>query len=208
MIQKQFSDQSFAKSIPDWLLEGTYLMLQNDGSQTNKDKFLRFFKEKSGMSEEEIWNRFLTFYQSDFNQLRKITTPVPEAANFLQAAVKKGFKLVLATQPVFPTIALQKRLNWVGLAHMPFELITDISLMTACKPSSIYYQHLLDLLNTSADRCLMIGNDAETDMAAKKFGLSTFFITYSAKENPNPQMADHVGDFAFLAHLLNLDLTT
>jgi FMN phosphatase YigB (HAD superfamily) len=202
LIQKQFSDQPFAKSIPDWLLEGTYLMLQNDGSQTNKEKFLRFFKEKSGMSEEEIWGRFLTFYQGEFNQLRKITTPVPQAANFLQVAVKKGFKLVLATQPVFPTIALQQRLNWAGLAHLPFELITDISLMTACKPSATYYQHLLAILKTSADRCLMIGNEVETDMAARKYCINTFFINQSEERVNKPDLADYIGDFKKLAKLL------
>ena len=109
-------------------------MLNSLETITNKDKFLHYFQEKSGLSESEIWEIFLHFYNTDYNQLEEITQPVEGARSFLEAAVSNKFILVLATQPVFPEIDIRKRLLWAGLEHIHFQLITHIDNMYASKP--------------------------------------------------------------------------
>jgi HAD superfamily hydrolase (TIGR01549 family) len=151
-------------------------MLSNEGSTTNKEKFLSFFQEKTGMTEEEIWEIFLHFYQTDYNHLQKITKPIEGAQTFMEAAKDNGYKLVIATQPVFPEIAIRKRLSWAGVDHMPYELITDIETMRASKPNPAYFRQILNLLGTENDKCLMVGNDVEMDMAAGSVGITTFYL--------------------------------
>jgi FMN phosphatase YigB (HAD superfamily) len=202
-IQRHFSHYSFAKFVPDWILKGTERMLSNKGTMTNKQVFLNYFQQKSGLSEEEMWEIFLHFYKSDYNHLKDITEPVKGARVFLEAAKSQGYRLVIATQPVFPEIAIQKRLLWAGVGHLSYDLITNIENMHACKPHRYYFQQILDLLDTQHDKCLMIGNDAEMDLAAGKIGIKTYFLNTDAVNIVNSK-AHYQGDFRNLAQLLEL----
>jgi FMN phosphatase YigB (HAD superfamily) len=205
LIQDYFSHLQFARSVPDWILGGTAVMLNSLETMTNKEKFSRYFQQKSGLSENQIWEIFLHFYDTDYNKLRKITEPMQGAKSFLKAALDADYQLVLATQPVFPEIAVRKRLLWAGLEEIPFRLITHIENMKASKPHRQYYEQILMMLESSGEDCLMIGNDIEMDMAAKHYGIQTYFLEIDSK-NPviEVENADNRGDFNKLAELLNI----
>ena len=114
---------------------------------------------------------------------------------------------MLATQPVFPEIAIRRRLSWAGLEHIPFELITHIENMFACKPHREYFDQILQLLNVKSESCLMIGNDAKMDMAAKLSGIETFFLkTEPGDSQIKIKNADYLGNFEKLGSILGLKL--
>jgi FMN phosphatase YigB (HAD superfamily) len=207
LIQNSFSNLSFAKYVPEWVLGGTDAMLNSVETITNKDKFLNYFQEKSGLSESEIWEIFLHFYNTDYNQLRGITQPVEGAKSFLEAAVSNKFNLVLATQPVFPEIAIRKRLSWAGLENIPFKMITHIENMYACKPHREYFDQILKMPGIRNNGCMMIGNDLEMDMAAKNSGIETFFLqTHPGDSQVKIKNADYTGNFEQLSSILDLKL--
>jgi HAD superfamily hydrolase (TIGR01549 family) len=203
LIQQHFSYLPYAKSVPQWILEGTEEMLSNEGTTTNKNKFLYFFQKKTGMTEEEIWEIFLHFYETDYNNLQRITKPIEGAQTFMEAARVNGYKLIIATQPVFPEIAIRKRLSWAGVDHLPYELITDIETMCASKPHPAYFRQILDILGTENSRCLMVGNDVVMDMAAANVGITTFYLD-TGNIYVNEPNADYQGDYGQLAILLDL----
>jgi len=204
LIQSYFSRYSFATSVPEWIMEGTEQMLNNEGTMTNKEKFLSAFQQKTGLSEQEIWAKFLHFYQSDYNRLKSITRPVPGARKILERALSAGYKLVIATQPVFPQIAILKRLAWAGLDHLPYILITHIENMYASKPYPQYFEQILSILGAMGEECLMIGNDQEMDTACEKVGIPAFFLTSGMRNLPLPAEISYVGDFTDLSKLLLL----
>lgn len=205
LIQDYFSHLPYARSVPEWILGGTNVMLNDIKTITNKDKFLHYFQEKSGLTEHEIWEIFLQFYNTDYNKLKEITEPMEGAKSFVNSAISKNYTLVLATQPVFPEVAIRKRLLWAGLEDIPFVLITHIENMKASKPHKQYYDQILSLLNTSAEHCLMIGNDLEMDMSAKRSGIHTFFLqTKSTNPQLETKIADNFGDFEKLAKILKI----
>jgi FMN phosphatase YigB (HAD superfamily) len=205
LIQDNFSYLPFAKSVPEWVLGGTGVMLNSIKTISNKDKFLHYFQEKSDLSESEIWEIFLHFYNTDYNKLEGITQPVEGARSFLKAAIEHNFILVLATQPVFPEIAIRKRLLWAGLQDIPFHLITHIENMYASKPHKQYFEQILKMLNTKSERCLMIGNDVDMDMAAKNSDIQTFYLQTGPDESQiKIENADSRGDFEFLADILGI----
>jgi FMN phosphatase YigB (HAD superfamily) len=205
LIQANFSHLQYARSVPEWILEGTSVMLTSVESITNKNKFLRYFQDKTKMSEDQIWEIFLQFYQTDYDKLKEITRPVSGAGEFLASAVAQDFNLVLATQPVFPEIAIRKRLLWAGLEKIPFKLVTHIDNMYASKPHKQYYEQILNMLGTTGDTCLMIGNDIEMDMAAKDSGIHTFYLqTHSQNAEPEVKNADFRGDFKLLSKILSI----
>ncbi len=194
LIKSYFPEHQNSGMISSWILEGTQRMLNNAGVATNQKIFLDYFCAKSGLSREVVWQRFINFYENDFNRLEKIVYQNPKAVRFLEAAQKAGFSLIIATQPVFPEIAIKKRLDWAGLRHIEFKLITDISRMKACKPHPIYFSQILEFLNVVPDRCLMVGDDPVNDMASSKVGIANYCIGGLPEDS---------GDFETLAaHLL------
>ena len=202
LIQSYFSKYSFASSVPEWIMEGTEQMLTNEGTMTNKEIFLSGFRQKTGLSEQEIWAKFLHFYQADYNQLKAITRPVPGARELLERALSAGYKLVIATQPVFPQTAILKRLAWAGLDHLPYILITHIENMYASKPYPQYFEQILSILGAMGEECLMIGNDLEMDTASEKVGIPAFFLTSGMRNLPLAAEFTHAGDYRVLSNLL------
>ena len=203
LIRQQFDEFQWKDKVSDWILAGTDLMLNNDGIRTNRAVFLEYFIKKSGLTEEKIWSYFMEFYEQKFDNLQKISQQDEDAIHIIENSLKMGYQLVLATQPIFPEIAIRKRLAWAGLDHIPFILITDIEKMSASKPSPLYFERIMDLIAASPQECLMIGNDPVTDMAAVKKKILTFFVS-NEKGQPIPPEADFSGKFSDLAKLLHL----
>ena len=100
LIQNNFSHLVYAKSVPEWILGGTNEMLNSVKTITNKEKFLNYFQAKSGLSEGEIWEIFLHFYNTDYNQLKKITKPVGGAKSFLETAKTLGREFVVQVKGI------------------------------------------------------------------------------------------------------------
>jgi FMN phosphatase YigB (HAD superfamily) len=203
LIQKQFSHYSFANFVPEWIMTGTDIMLSDLETITNKEKFLRFFCQKTGLFENEIWEIFLHFYNEDYEHIKEITKPIPGAKEFLEAAQAKGFTLILATQPIFPEIAIRKRLYWAGVDHIPFSLITHIENMYASKPHPQYFEQILSILGAMSDQCLMIGNDREMDLASDKVGIASYYLTEN-NEKDIPEGQKLYGNFDNLGKLLDI----
>jgi HAD superfamily hydrolase (TIGR01549 family) len=176
LVIMHFSDHRNLSDIPDWILEGTGKMLGNKGPLTNLEVFLNYFSDRSGLPQKEIWRRFISFYENDFDRMETIVRQNPDAKNFVTAAHLAGFALIIATQPVFPEIAIRHRLRWAGLAHLPFEFVTSIEKMYACKPHPAYFRQILDIISADPGECLMIGDDRVNDMASTAVGIPNFFI--------------------------------
>jgi FMN phosphatase YigB (HAD superfamily) len=137
----------------------------------------------------------MDFYTHDFNQLETIIEQNPQALTFLESAIAGGYSLVIATQPVFPDIAIRQRLRWAGLENIRFKLITDIAIMRSCKPHASYFRQILEILDIEPDACLMIGDDPVNDMASTEVGIANYYIG----DGP-----DRRGDFEHLARILKL----
>jgi FMN phosphatase YigB (HAD superfamily) len=93
--------------------------------------------------------------------------------------VQTGFKLVLASNPIFPLNVQMKRLGWVGLDHLPFHIVTHIENMSFCKPRIEYYLEICKKINEPPEACLMVGNDPVNDMVAALTGMKTYLTNDS-----------------------------
>jgi FMN phosphatase YigB (HAD superfamily) len=203
LIRQEFESYPWGDKVPEWILTGTDLMLNNKGSKTNQAIFLEYFTKKSGLSAEDVWSKFMTFYEQKFDNLQTISQQDKNAIDTIEKALQAGYQLVLATQPIFPEIAIRKRLAWAGLDHIPFLLITDIEKMSACKPAELFFEEVMSYIGAKSSECLMIGNDPITDMAAVRKDILTFFITDHNDQSVPPE-ANYSGKFSDLAKLLHL----
>ena len=88
-----------------------------------------------------------------------------------------GYRVVLATNPLFPAIATRNRIRWAGLNPEDFELVTTYENSHYCKPNPDYYREILGKLSLDGSQCLMVGNDVGEDMIAGILGMKVFLLT-------------------------------
>ena len=65
------------------------------------------------------------------------------AAQIVARLKERGFRVILATNPIFPAIATQNRICWAGLEPEDFELYTTYENSCHCKPNLDYYRDIL-----------------------------------------------------------------
>ena len=85
--------------------------------------------------------------------------------------------MVLATNPVFPSVATYARIAWAGLENEDFELITTYENIGYCKPNPDYYTEIAKRIGVDPSECLMVGNDTSDDLSAAKAGMDVFILT-------------------------------
>ncbi|MFX0150005.1 MAG: HAD family hydrolase [Candidatus Hodarchaeota archaeon] len=184
-IYSKLIHKYFQKEMPDLnhfvkiFLESIYnIMKSNHPSHTILSRFeLEFSKHLETLTASIIQERFLQFYQNEYNQLSQIIKPNPFAKSLLTLAAKH-FTLVAATNPFFPLIANEFRLKWGGIGrnNIRWDEITSSDYYHSAKPHIEYYQEILNRLNKKPNECLMIGNDPNNDMSAGKIGIKTFLV--------------------------------
>ena len=88
-----------------------------------------------------------------------------------------GYRVALATTPLFPAIATHSRARWAGLNPEDFDLITTYENSRHSKPNPAYYQDVIEALGVKPEECVMVGNDVDEDMIAEKLGIKVFLLT-------------------------------
>ena len=156
---------------------GTAAMVKNDGSRLNEQAFWDKFCEIYGADAINDLPHFDAYYREDFDKVQLSCGFSPMAAQAVNRLKEKGYRVALATNPIFPSIATEKRIAWAGLSPSAFELFTTYENSRFCKPNLNYYKDILSKLGVSAEECLMIGNDVSEDMVAAELGMKVFLLT-------------------------------
>lgn len=166
------------------VLKATKAVLQNNGSLTNKEVFFSVFTKGLQNKSEEIWNRFEQFYKTEFDNLKSLVTANRGISEIFSTILNKKMKIVIASNPFWPSSAMEKRMSWAGVSKEQVHLITHMENMHYCKPRIEYYQEICDKIKVEPDDCLMVGDDPVNDMVAGKIGIKTFLVTDNKSHNP------------------------
>ena len=155
----------------------TMAMINNDGTTSNEELFWKMAQEVGGMSRCDDEPKFNAFYKENFDELKRTCGYTPKAKQVVDILYEKGYMLALATNPVFPRIATQKRMGWAGLDKSQFALVTTYENCRYCKPNPAYYLDIVKELDMQPTECLMVGNDVREDMIAQSLGMKVFLLT-------------------------------
>lgn len=188
----------------DTVMKSTYLMAKNDGSVTNSTVFWNYYYGVYGDAAKDDEDFLEKFYREDFDAFGYLCGYEPRANELVKRLKDRGFRLVLATSPVFPASATECRIRWAGLDQNDFELVTTYENSTFCKPNPMYYHDIASRLGMRPDECLMIGNDALDDMAALEVGMKVFLLTDHLINRKNADISVfRNGDFSELVNYLD-----
>lgn len=198
-MSKFFDPQYFIEH----LLNSTMAMVNNlDPTKTNKEVFWENFANIP-IEREKLYFEVEEFYEKDFPTLKRVLKPNPLSYKVLQTSFNLGFEVVIATNPIFPECAVKERLRWINAENFPYKLITTYENMHYTKPHIQYYEEILTLIKKSPEQCLMIGNDAEEDLIARRLGIKTFLLKdFIINRKNNKIISDYIGSFHELLNLL------
>lgn len=156
---------------------GITAMVTNDGTQSNEEAFWQKFAEICGEKALADQQHFHAFYEKEFQRAEDFCDCEPKATETVKQIRNMGLRVALATNPVFPRIAVESRIRWAGLEVSNFEYITTYENSRYCKPNPEYYNEILKKLHLQPNECLMVGNDVTEDMAARTVGMEVFLLT-------------------------------
>lgn len=161
----------------DALLTGTKAMLTNfDPNKTNEQVFEESFLGMIDIPKEDLWPTLDHFYEKIFPTFSYLSKPTVKAKQVVEAAINNGFRVGIATNPVFPKTAIYHRLNWAGIDNLPFDIVTVFEESAYTKPHVEYYKEICARLEVQPNECMMVGNDIQEDMVASLIGMKTFLV--------------------------------
>jgi len=156
---------------------GTVAMIKNDGSKTNEKAFWDLFVSFYGKGVLEHLPYFDDFYKNEFHTAKQVCSPNARIPVLISSLKARGFRLALATNPIFPAAATEARIAWAGLDKNDFEVITTYENIGFCKPNPAYYAKVVSCLGLEPEQCVMIGNDVSDDLPAATLGMKVFILT-------------------------------
>ncbi len=203
-MARLFSDRFPPEEFSGHLLASTMKIINcKDNQRSNEAVFFADFCRRLKTERAALDPLIEKFYRHEFPRLRSWGRPRPHARSVLEAARRRGEKLVLATQPIFPPVAAHERLSWGELTADPFDLITTLENMHFCKPHPEYYLEIAAKIGIPPERCLMAGNDTREDMGAAKAGMGTFLVEGEIIDRGEEALPhDYRGSLTELAELI------
>ncbi len=163
------------------IMRATQEMEKNDGTgPTNQKAFASAFYPTVGYEQKVLEPIFEQFYTEEFPKLQHLTRLIPEARFLVEWAFEHDLQVVIATNPVFPRIAVEQRLKWadVPVTEFDYALVTSYENMHATKANPAYYSEIVAKLSYEPRECLMIGDDWDRDMMpAALTGISIYWVT-------------------------------
>ena len=171
----------------DAIWQGTAAMGKNNGEVPNEERFWQGFEAAYGKPARQDEELFAAFYREDFDKVRTSCGYTPAAREVIDTVKACGLRTALATNPIFPAMATERRIAWAGLSTSDFELYTTYENSRFCKPNPNYYRDVMQTLGVSPEECLMVGNDVGEDMIVETLGCRVFLLTDCII---NPKKAD------------------
>ena len=168
------------------LMAGTNLMLASDDpTHTLQEVFEAEFYSRLGIPKAGLTFEIDDFYDRVFPALQSVTKRREGTSELVEEAFAKGYRVVIATDPLFPRKAIYHRIRWAGLEPERFELISSFETFHFTKSHPAYYAEILGRLGWPDGPVLMVGNDVERDLApAQKLGLAAYQVDGASAPDP------------------------
>lgn len=205
-LSSHFTDMYTPEAFMKLIWDATISMVKDTSDKTNEVVFMEALGSIVNEKLSEMQRRFELFYQSDFDKIRSAVIENAEMKEAITVLKQKGYTLVIATNPMFPKIAIEKRIGWTGMNRSDFSYVTSFENNHYCKPQPKFFEEILSDIQKKPQECMMVGNDAQEDMVAKVLGIETYLIDTHLINRPGQDITcDHRGSYAdFLLFVQNL----
>jgi len=195
-LSESFKEILPKKDFMGLLYNSVTAMVKNTEHRTNEEVFMEAMRSQVKDELDTYTALFSQYYETGFKVLRNAVKDTKEMQLATELLKKKGYDLVIATNPLFPKTAIDQRIEWSGVDRSHFSYVSYFEINHYCKPNIEYYSEILDSIGKTPEQCMMVGNDALEDLIAGELGVSTYLITDHLLNRKNIEiMADHMGSY-------------
>lgn len=165
---------------------GVKAMYLNDGKVSNEDVFFNYFKSVYGEKVADDKPIFLDFYKNEFKDSIKMCGKNDEAKSVIKYARDHFKYVVLSTNPIFPMVATETRMGFVGLNKDDFDFVTSYENSCYTKPNPKYFMEILKKFNLDPSEVVLFGNNTLEDYyCATSIGIKTYLVGDCIIHNKN-----------------------
>lgn len=179
------------KTVYDSIISSIGRMVNNTSDRFNEELFWEYMVGALGKGVLDMEDCIDSFYKNEFFNTKEACFENPLVRKTLDILKEKQKHLILATNPVFPLIASETRMQWSGALPEDFEYITTYSNSKRCKPNVEYYTQLAEKFACDPKESIMVGNDVGDDMPAKNAGWHVFLLTDCLLNRKNEDISQY-----------------
>jgi FMN phosphatase YigB (HAD superfamily) len=178
--------------IPAVFLESTRAMILN----TRPDKVLwevmgEDLSRRSGVERARLEQRIYSFYDEIYRTLKGLTGPINGARELVREAISRGYRIAIATNPIYPLSAIRQRLEWADLSNDWFkpDMITSSERFHFTKPAPAFFSEVMAQMGWPEGEIIAIGDDLQNDIRpAREFGIPAYqAVQGTAEPNADPE---------------------
>ncbi len=162
------------------LLAGTQAMVNNRNPDcTLQDAFEAVFFPGLGINDQSFRQVAEHFYADVFPNLQRLTRPAADGQALMDEVRRRGYSVVIATNPLFPLTAIQQRIDWAGLPvhRYPFDLVASYETFHYAKPDPAFFAEALAGLGWPDGPIVIVGDDIDREVKpGRELGLPVFWI--------------------------------
>ncbi len=156
------------KYLGELIMEITKDLIKNqNGKESIYNQFINKIVDKTDKSIEKWEEDFTSYYQSGFTFLKDHILP---NSKLIESLKNTNNKLFFASNPLFPKIAVSKRLAFIGMKLTDFEYVAYMENSYWLKPNPKFFVEILEKNNLEPSQCIMIG-DTDFDRSCEKAGI-------------------------------------
>lgn len=177
-LATRLDDLAHSRKVTENMRDAVIDMLTRvDDQLTLEQRMLAYLEQNLAIPPSRYKKALDDFCRANLPGLECFIQQHPLAPLLLKACRRLGWRMVLATNPIFPRPVIDARMKWAGLDPDFFHFVTDYETCRHCKPHLEYFQDVVARLKVPAEACLMVGNDSWHDMAARGAGMRTCLLT-------------------------------
>ncbi len=158
-----------------------------DGSDTIGNQFFKVLSTLIGVPVDAIEKEFGEFFDNDFDKVLVAFKPKPAMSKVVKKLKDRGDRLVIATDPFLPKVAVDKKIRYCGLNVEDFDFITYNSDCHFTKANPKFFEELFKGLHIDPENAIVIGNTVPTDVPAFPVR-ETYILQDSVKEKGTTTM--------------------
>lgn len=176
-----------SRMVPTLMSATQQMVVNRRPDRTLEETFDQAFYPHLGIEKESVRASLEQFYQQIYPQLQPLTFSVPGVEFLFEEALRRGWRVAIATNPLYPRQAILHRLHWAGVRwdQAPVEIVPSYETFHFAKPNPAYFAELLGRLDWPDGQIIMIGDATQEDVTgASEMGIPTFWINPDGQGTP------------------------
>lgn len=189
------------------LWESTEATAMNLENKTNYNVFKDEMKKRIDGDVDALYDHIYAFYDEVFHTLGTSIEQSEAIIKAVRLLKEKGYRVLIATNPLFPMKANHIRVKWAGFQPDEFDYISCFEDNCYCKPHLEFYEEVLEQNKIDRKKALMVGNDVVEDLVVRALGVKTYLIEDNViRRDDQPYETDFQGDYTeFLNFVVSLE---